>query len=132
MSWVEVPDGVKMPETTTYRRWRKRNEAKFRSWWDANHTGSPETKPTKKKGRWNTDDPIEWRINQIAKKHPDWSKGGKLKAKAWTRKHDKYGRMISRLQATHKVPNFEIINRMKAAGAKPSTGRSGGVAISYG
>lgn len=80
----------------------------------------------KKKGRWNTDDPIEWRINQIAKKHPDWSKGGKLKAKAWTRKHDKYGRMISRLQATHKVPNFEIINRMKAAGAKPSSGHSGG------
>lgn len=24
MSWVEVPDDVKMPETTTYKRWKKR------------------------------------------------------------------------------------------------------------
>lgn len=26
MSWVEVPDGVRMPTTSTYERWRKRQE----------------------------------------------------------------------------------------------------------
>lgn len=126
MSWVEVPPGVKMPTTTTYERWRKRNEAKFNSWWDKNHTDGATSSKPKKKGRWDTDDPIEWRVNQLVKKHPEWNKGGKLKAKSWVRKNDKYGRMASRLQATHKLPSFEIIKRMKAAGAKPSTGRSGG------
>ena len=38
MSWVEVPDGVKMPETTTYKRAVKRQRAKFDSYWKANHT----------------------------------------------------------------------------------------------
>ena len=38
MPWVEVPDGVKMPETTTYKRAVKRQRAKFDSYWKANHT----------------------------------------------------------------------------------------------
>lgn len=33
MSWVEVPDGVKMPETTTYKRAVKRQRTKFDSYW---------------------------------------------------------------------------------------------------
>lgn len=38
MSWIEVPDGVKMPETTTYKRAVKRQRAKFDSYWKASHT----------------------------------------------------------------------------------------------
>lgn len=38
MSWVEVPDGVKMPETTTYRRAVKRQRAKFDSYWGKNRS----------------------------------------------------------------------------------------------
>ena len=32
MSWVEVPDGVKMPSTTTYERAIKRQRSNFRSY----------------------------------------------------------------------------------------------------
>lgn len=38
MSWVEVPDGVKMPETTTYRRAVRRQQAKFDAYWKTSHT----------------------------------------------------------------------------------------------
>lgn len=38
MAWVEVPDGVKMPETTTYKRAVKRQRAKFDAYWKASHT----------------------------------------------------------------------------------------------
>lgn len=39
MSWVEVPDGVKMPETTTYKRAVKRQRAKFDAYWKASSSG---------------------------------------------------------------------------------------------
>lgn len=38
MSWVEVPDGVKMPTTTTYERAVKRQRAKFDEYWKGSHT----------------------------------------------------------------------------------------------
>lgn len=38
MSWVEVPDGVKMPETTTYKRAVKQQRARFNEYWESSHS----------------------------------------------------------------------------------------------
>lgn len=38
MSFVEVPDGVKMPETTTYKRAVKRQRARFNEYWESSHS----------------------------------------------------------------------------------------------
>lgn len=71
MSWVEVPDGVKMPETTTYKRWKKRRDAQLKSWIDANKQAdnSPEYKYNRAMQRYNAERKRLKRVNTFRQKH---------------------------------------------------------------
>lgn len=71
MSWVEVPDGVKMPETTTYKRWKKRRDAQLKSWVDANKQAdnSPEYKYNRAMQRYNAERKRLKRVNTFRQKH---------------------------------------------------------------
>lgn len=71
MSWVEVPDGVKMPETTTYKRWKKRRDAQLKAWIDANKQAdnSPEYKYNRAIQRYNAERERLKRVNAFRQKH---------------------------------------------------------------
>lgn len=71
MSWVEVPDGVKMPTTTTYERAIKRNRANFDAYWKASggSSDSPQARYNVAMSNYYSEQKRMRRVNRFRQKH---------------------------------------------------------------
>ena len=112
-SWLDTR-GDPQPETTTWRRWRKRQDEKFRAYWEAN-----EHKYTPSELRANSNYLLEKRakeIGHINRVHARWMAKGAFNGRKWP---------AMAMPHTIRHLSRSEINRVRA-NAKASTGRSSG------
>lgn len=74
--------------TTTYERWKKRQNAKFNEYWEGQRGSKGNTTPDRP-------DPKRRIINRVMKEHPGFK--NRLQAIKWARENDKTYRQFDRL-----------------------------------